>query len=44
MDNSIVLLFALLVGASIIIAIGISLTSALLYFSKKMAKKNDQTI
>jgi hypothetical protein len=41
MDNSIVLLFTFLVGASIIIAIGISLANALLYFSKKIPKKND---
>ena len=41
MNNPIVILFTTLVGATIIAAIGISLGSALIYFSKKIPRKND---
>jgi len=40
MENPITLIFTTLVAASIIIATGISLANALIYFSKKIPKKN----
>jgi len=45
MENPVLLIFTLLISASIVIATGISLANALLYFGKKVSKKNDnQTV